>query len=177
MTPPRQPTVSQLRRRCYAALAGALIASIAGWIAPTPVSAHSDGHTCSASSVVPPSGWACTRQAVEITIGSERVDTRRILYWYNGTSIGSAQLNMYDDTNDVHSVSMCDSANPDSFSPRLRVESVIGNIREFAAPTRDCHTTPGSQINIQVRRYRGLTRNSTTGSVQHGTIWYLPYPG
>ena len=54
------------------------------------------------------------------------------------------------------------------------MESVIGDIREFVdtQPGSACRDYPGAEINMQITRYRGVTRNPTTLSLQHGTIWY-----
>jgi hypothetical protein len=176
MQPWRPLTGTRQRRWWCKALVGVLLLTTAGWIAPTPVGAHGDGHTCSNSSPSP-SGWQCVRSVLREMDGNIDLDARRISYYYNGTRRGVAQMNMYFPNDDIHSVWICDSQRGDNIVPKIRVESVIGTIREFSAPgdAGTCREYPGSGINMQANRYRGLTR-TPTGSAQHGTIWYVALP-
>lgn len=177
MQPWRRLTGARQHHWLCRALIGALILSTAGWIAPTPVGAHSIGHTCGNS--IPPSssGWQCVRSVFRTTVDGVDIDARRIYYYYNGSRRGVAQMNMYFFTDDIHSIWVCDSRRDDNIVPKIRVESVIGTIREFSAPgdAGTCREYPGSGINMQANRYRGLTR-TPTGSVQHGSIWYAALP-
>jgi hypothetical protein len=176
MKPGSQPTISRLRRLCYAAFAATFVSLVAGWVAPSPASAHGD-HTCTATTSIPSSGWACRRVAVLGSIAGVPVDIRQIFFYYDGTRRGGFQLNMYRGTNDVHSIFVCDSETiADNIRPRLGIDPAVGSNREFAAPNRDCSEYPGSQVNVEVIRYRGLTRtNTSAAALQHASIWYPPY--
>lgn len=152
-------------RRVLRSILLCIVIGAVGVAVPDPAGAHSYGHTCGPR--VASSGFSCR-------LGTTSTDAhvqRYIRMYYDGRERGYAMLRFDHSSNIARLVRVCDADGGDTTVPALRIDTVDSTapVYEYQAPRGACTTR---QTHFQVWRHRAVTRNSSTNSVNHGTIWY-----
>lgn len=100
------------------------------------------------------------------------VDTSYHIYmYYNGSERGSLHFTVDWPTGRVVRLEVCDVNRSDNISPRLRLQRTsddeVFEYRDEVAGSA-CYIR---SLNMNAERYRGLFRNTSTGSISHGMVW------
>jgi hypothetical protein len=141
-------------------LVSGLLFGATGVAMPSPASAHSYGHVCE--------GWtngefSCKR------IHSSGLYTGVEMFRY-GVSRGEIRVWYGESRPKISAVWVCDREAYDGLVPTVRIEDTGGFYREYYGSDRGGCQYIG--VNLNMYRFRGLLRSTSTNNPVHGTIWY-----